>query len=74
MRAECRWVKAPLPSNEATRLAALRRLGLLDTPEEERFGRITRLARRLFLAPIALITLIDADRQWFKSRQGLDVT
>jgi phosphoribosyl 1,2-cyclic phosphodiesterase/DNA-binding response OmpR family regulator len=74
MRAQCRWVPAPLPSNEATRLVALRRLGLLDTPEEERFGRITRLAQRLSRAPIALITLVDADRQWFKSRQGLDVT
>ena len=74
MRAQCRWVPAPLPSNEATRLVALRRLGLLDTPEEERFGRITRLAQQLSRAPIALITLVDADRQWFKSRQGLDVT
>ncbi len=64
----------PSSSNEATRLVALRRLGLLDTPEEKRFGRITRLAQRLSRAPIALITLVDADRQWFKSRQGLDVT
>ena len=73
MRTHCRWVKAPLPPNEAARLAALRRLRLLDTPEEERFGRITRLARRLFVMPIALMTLVDADRQWFKSRQGFDV-
>ena len=74
LRTGGRWAKAPLPPDEATRLAALGRLGLLDTPEEDRFGRITRLARRVFLAPIALVTLIDADRQWFKSRQGLDVS
>ena len=59
------------PHNELDRLATLRTLGLLDTPAEERFDRITRLALRLFGVPIALISLIDEDRQWFKSRQGL---
>jgi diguanylate cyclase (GGDEF)-like protein len=52
----------------------LRALGLLDTPPEERFDRLTRLARRLFAAPIALVSLVDADRQWFKSRIGFDMT
>jgi PAS domain S-box-containing protein len=65
--------KAPLPVNEEQRLAALRALCILDTPPEERFDRITRLARKLFDVPIALITLVDAERQWFKSCQGLRV-
>lgn len=58
---------------ERQRLATLRALGLLDTPAEERFDRITRLAQRLFDVPVALVSLIDEDRQWFKSRLGLDV-
>lgn len=55
------------------RVAELRGLGLLDTDSEERFDRVTRLAQRLFDVPIALVSLVDADRQWFKSVQGLDV-
>jgi diguanylate cyclase (GGDEF)-like protein len=47
-------------------------LDILDTPPEERFDRLTRVARRLFDTPIALMSLVDADRQWFKSRPGLD--
>lgn len=67
-------VKKPeLPSNEDYRLRALRELDLLDTPREERFDRITSLTRRLLDVPIAAISLIDADRQWFKSVQGLAV-
>lgn len=62
-----------IPDNEAPRLQALRVRGMLDTPAEERFDRLTRLAQRLFGVKIALISLIDAERQWFKSRQGLDV-
>ncbi len=61
------------PPNEPQRLATLRALGLLDTPAEERFDRITRMAQRLFDVPIALVSLVDEDRQWFKSRIGLDV-
>lgn len=61
------------PEDESRRLAALRALRILDTPAEERFDRITRTARRLFGVPIALISLIDGDRQWFKSCQGLGV-
>ncbi|AZG15919.1 MULTISPECIES: GGDEF domain-containing protein [Cupriavidus] len=64
----------PIPSNEAARLATLRSLSVLDTPPEERFDRLTRLAKRLFGVPIAVVSLIDANRQWFKSCQGLDVT
>jgi len=57
-----------LPPDEAERLRALRALGVLDSAAEERFDRLTRLARALFDVPIALISLVDAERQWFKSR------
>ncbi len=60
----------PIPADEAQRLAALRRLEILDTPAEERFDRLTRLARKLLGVPIALVSLVDHDRQWFKSKQG----
>ena len=63
----------PKPSNEAERLAALHAQCILDTPPEERFDRITRLAIRLFRVPIALVSLVDAERQWFKSCVGLGV-
>ena len=65
-------MQAPLPANEHERLNALRALGILDTPPEERFDRITRVAQAIFRVPVALISLVDADRQWHKSRQGLD--
>ena len=61
-----------VPANEKKRLQALRDLQILDTPPEERFDRVTRLAKQVFGTPIALVSLVDADRQWFKSRQGLD--
>lgn len=61
-----------LPDDEQERLSALASSGLLDSPAEERFDRLTRLACALFDVPIALVSLVDRDRQWFKSRQGLD--
>ncbi|GGP55110.1 GGDEF domain-containing protein [Shewanella saliphila] len=64
---------APIPENEHTRLETLRGLNVLDTETEERFDRITRLARQLFSVSISVVSLIDSDRQWFKSVQGLDV-
>ncbi|MGH7205018.1 MAG: response regulator [Nitrospiraceae bacterium] len=67
-------IKPALPPDEPKRLAILRELHILDTPAEERFDRITRLAQRLFDVPIVLISLVDATRQWFKSRQGLSVS
>ncbi|GGP78636.1 sensor domain-containing diguanylate cyclase [Shewanella ulleungensis] len=64
---------APIPENEHARLETLRGLNVLDTIAEERFDRITRLARRLFSVSISLVNLVDSDRQWFKSVQGIDV-
>lgn len=66
-------MRPPRPSNDAARVAGLRGLGLLDTGPEERFDKVTRTAQRLFNVPIALVTLVDEDRQWFKSNQGLGV-
>ncbi len=60
------------PPDEAQRLQALRDLLVLDTEPEERFDSITAFCATAFRVPIALVSLIDADRQWFKSRQGLD--
>jgi diguanylate cyclase (GGDEF)-like protein len=62
--------EAPIPADDAARVASLRRLGLLDTPPEERFDRITRLAQRVLDVPVAAVTLVDTDRQWAKSHQG----
>lgn len=67
-------IKPPVPANERQRLKALRDMQILDTAPEERFDRVTRLARRVFGTPIALVSLVDEGRQWFKSRQGLDAT
>jgi len=65
---------ATLPANEAQRLEALRALNLLDTPPEERFDRITRLAARILNVPMACVVLVDQDRQFFKSRYGIEPT
>ncbi|MCC2972502.1 PAS domain S-box protein [Massilia sp. IC2-476] len=63
---------APLPPDELDRLSMLDALDLLDTPPEPVFDRVTRLASRLLDVPMALFSLVDADRQWFKSRVGLE--
>lgn len=63
----------PLALNEAHRLVALERTGLLDTPPEEAFDRLTWLAARALDAPISLVTLLTPARQWFKSRLGLEM-
>ncbi len=60
------------PEDEFARVTELQNLRVLDTPPEERFDRVTRIAQRMFGVNIALVSLIDHDRQWFKSRQGLD--
>lgn len=72
MRSMLRWRKAALPQNEEARLAAVHRLGLLDTAAEERFDRHARIAAAALDAPIALVTLVDRNRQWFKSHLGFD--
>lgn len=66
--------KPNIPPDEQARLQALRSLGVLDTPPEERFDRLTRMAKRLFGVPIALVSLVDENRQWFKSCFGLDAS
>jgi GAF domain-containing protein len=67
-------MQAPaLPDNEAERLAALYALLILDTPPEQRFDKIVDFAASEFDVPIALISLIDRERQWFKASIGLDV-
>jgi PAS domain S-box-containing protein len=62
---------APARLDDARRIAALRESGLLDTPPEEAFDRLTRLVTRLLDVPVALVTLVDGDRQFFKSCVGL---
>jgi len=66
-------ISAPLPDNEDERLRALDRLSILDTFEEQAYDDLTFIAAQLCETPIALVSLIDADRQWFKSHYGLDV-
>ncbi len=63
---------APLPDDESERLAALHRYAILDSDPEESFDRIVRLASRQFDVPIAIISLIESERQWFKAICGLD--
>ncbi|GAB4391766.1 MAG: GAF domain-containing sensor histidine kinase [Kiloniellaceae bacterium] len=63
----------PIPINEEERLAALRSYGILDTPPEPVFDRISSVAAAVFNAPIALVSLVDRERQWFKAAHGLDV-
>ena len=67
------WLSNRNNNDETRRLDVLHSLNILDTPKDERFDRITRLAARLFQVPIALFSLVDTNRQWFKSSAGLDV-
>lgn len=66
-------MKAPLPTDEETRLDALRRFDILDSDAEAAYDDITRVAAFIAGTPISLISLVDADRQWFKSKVGLTV-
>jgi GAF domain-containing protein len=67
-------LKPFLPPEEEKRLQTLRDLLILDTAPEQRFDVLTQYAAALYEVPIALVSLVDADRQWFKSRCGLDAT
>jgi GAF domain-containing protein len=64
---------APIPPNEKERLAAVLELKILNTKSEERFDRITKMVLERFKVPISTISILDADREWYKSCQGLDV-
>lgn len=63
--------KAPRPENETVRLKSLHSLKILDSMPEDRFDRITCMAQRVFNVDICLVSLVDSERQWFKSKQGL---
>ncbi len=65
---------APFPSDEQERIAALHELGILDTATEERFDRLVRFVKQKLEVPIALINLVDTNRQWFKTHLGLPVS
>jgi diguanylate cyclase (GGDEF)-like protein len=67
-------IKPKIPENETKRLHALRTLKILDSSNDERFDRVTRMAKRIFGVSISLVSLIDKDRQWFKSKQGIEAT
>jgi len=62
----------PVPLDETLRLRSLHSLRIMDSAPEERFDRVTRMAKRLFDVEICLVSLVDSDRQWFKSKQGLE--
>jgi len=65
-------LEPPPPIDETARLMSLHSMRILDTPSEERYDRLTRVARRTFGVQICLVSLVDSDRQWFKSKQGLE--
>ncbi|MDK1359803.1 protein kinase [Arthrobacter sp. zg-Y1219] len=71
-RARHRQSPPLIPENEAERLEAVRRYNLLDTPPDGAFDRITALASRLFSVPVAIVSVVDTDRIWFKSHHGTD--
>src|SRR3989344_6629191 len=66
--------EAPIPKDELKRIASVYALDILDTPPEERFDRLTKSATLIFHVPISTLTIIDANREWFKSCQGLEAT
>ena len=63
---------APIPDNEEERIAAVHRMTILDTAPEERFDILTKEAVERLKVPISMVTILDSDREWFKSCQGLD--
>jgi ribonuclease BN (tRNA processing enzyme)/GAF domain-containing protein len=73
MRRACRWNKAPVPDREADRLSAVRALNILDQPPDPGLEQLTRLATDMFGVPIAAVTLVDRDRQFFSASRGLPI-
>ena len=67
-------MQSVIPANEAARMAAVRRYDILDTPPDGMFDRVTALAAWIFKVPIAIVSVVDQDRIWFKSHHGVDVT
>ena len=65
-------MKAPIPTNEADRLAALNEYRILDTKPEQSYDDITALAAQICGVPMTMVSLVDEARQWFKSRVGMD--
>ncbi|MGA8939556.1 MAG: histidine kinase, partial [Acidobacteriaceae bacterium] len=65
---------APIPQNESSRLATLRRYSILDTLSEPEFDDASALAAIICDTPISMVNLIDRDRQWFKAKHGTDLT
>src|SRR5262245_28375660 len=72
--AKIRYQPAAVPEREAERLGALHEYRVLDTPPEDEFDGLARLAAQICGTPIALVSLVDAHRQWFKARVGMAVT
>jgi len=65
--------KAPIPANEAERLASIKKMQILYTPAEEVFDRIARLTQKIFNVPVVFISIVADDYEWFKSQVGLDI-
>ena len=63
---------APIPPNEDRRIRAVKKLNVLDTPPEDRFDAITKEATERLGVPVSTISILDSDREWYKSRQGID--
>jgi phosphoribosyl 1,2-cyclic phosphodiesterase len=74
LRTAARWERPPIPHDEERRIAVLHDLRILDTPQEQRFDRLTRLAAHVLPTPIALVSLVDRERQWFKSAYGVEIS
>jgi GAF domain-containing protein len=64
---------APIPTDESERIADLNALKILDTPREPRFDKLTELVADVFEMPMVFLTMVDSDRQWYKSTCGIDV-